>query len=129
VLNEKQKLFCRLLLKYKWDRIKAYTEAYPNCSEESARREASRLLTNVDIYEYMEVLGKEIANRDIITVQEVLEGIKEDIKDAKEVKQYSAALKGRELLGKYLKMFTDRIEANVTGDIHINWGKLKKNGN
>ena len=119
MLNEKQKLFCRELLKNKFNATKAYQKAYPDCSKESSRIEASRLLTNDNVEKYIQKLTEKEEKKDLITVKEVLEGIKEDITDAKSVRQYSAALKGRELLGKYLKMFTEKIEHDGNIDLNI----------
>ena len=47
-MNEKQEIFIREYLK-DFNGTRAYKAAYPDCSDESARRTASRLLTNVDI--------------------------------------------------------------------------------
>ena len=47
-MNEKQEMFIREYLK-DFNGTRAYKAAYPDCSDESARRTASRLLTNVDI--------------------------------------------------------------------------------
>jgi phage terminase small subunit len=47
----------------------AYQRAYPQASEESARREASRLLTNVDIQEYMGTVIAGVLRRDKIPLE------------------------------------------------------------
>jgi phage terminase small subunit len=47
----------------------AYIRAYPQSSEESARRQASRLLTNVDIQEYLSSVIAEALHRDKIPVE------------------------------------------------------------
>jgi hypothetical protein len=47
----------------------AYRRAYPRASEESARREASRLLTKVDIQEYMSSVIAEVLQRDKIPLE------------------------------------------------------------
>jgi phage terminase small subunit len=47
----------------------AYQRAYPQSSEESARRQASRLLTNVDIQEYLSSVIAEALHRDKIPVE------------------------------------------------------------
>jgi len=47
----------------------AYMKAYPRATEESARREASRLLTNVDIQEYLAATLAEILKQDKIPLE------------------------------------------------------------
>lgn len=47
-MNDNQKIFVVEYLK-DFNGTRAYKVAYPNCSDESARRNASRLLTNDDI--------------------------------------------------------------------------------
>jgi phage terminase small subunit len=47
----------------------AYQRAYPRASEESARREASRLLTKVDIQEYMSAVIAGVLQRDKIPLE------------------------------------------------------------
>jgi phage terminase small subunit len=47
----------------------AYIRAYPQASEETARRNASRLLTNADIQEYMGAVIAEVLRRDKIPLE------------------------------------------------------------
>jgi phage terminase small subunit len=47
----------------------AYQKAYPESSEESARRDASRLLTKADIQEYMAAAIEEILQKDKIPLE------------------------------------------------------------
>jgi phage terminase small subunit len=47
----------------------AYQRAYPQASEESARRNASRLLTNADIQEAMSSVIAEVLRRDKISLE------------------------------------------------------------
>jgi phage terminase small subunit len=47
----------------------AYQRAYPKASEESARRNASRLLTNADIQEYMSAVLAEIIQRERLPLE------------------------------------------------------------
>lgn len=47
-LTEKQKIFVSEYVK-DFNGTRAYKAAYPDCNEESARRQGSRLLTNVDV--------------------------------------------------------------------------------
>ena len=59
-LTEKQKIFCREYI-YDWNGTRAYKVAYPDVKkEESAKAAASRLLTNVNISEYIELIQKDL---------------------------------------------------------------------
>jgi phage terminase small subunit len=155
-LNEKQKLFCREYI-IDFNATRAYNKTYPDCTEESARRAAHLLLTNIDIQSF---INKEIEDRkerlnisqdriiyelikiafsDINDYVDVIDG-KTYIKDIKELdtsilceinsiqteienekKGYQSIktntkiklcdkLKALELLGKHLKLFTDKTE-------------------
>jgi phage terminase small subunit len=124
-LSEQHKLFARNLLKHKFNQTKAYIETYPDSKPNSAKVDASRLLTNANLTEYIQQLVEEQEKEDMITVEWVIKGIKETIG---EVEKPEAKYKGYELLGKYLKMFTDRIEGSMTVDIDTDKAKesLKK---
>lgn len=59
-LTEKQKIFCREYI-YDWNGTRAYKAAYPDVKkEESAKAAASRLLANVNISEYIELIQKDL---------------------------------------------------------------------
>lgn len=110
-MNDKQKAFCHALLKNKFNQTKAYKEAYPDCkTDKAAKTNASRLLTNAYVQEYLAELTDRLDEEELITEKEIIQGIIDDIDGAREHKQYSASIKGRELLGKYKKMFTDKVE-------------------
>lgn len=59
-LTEKQKIFCREYI-IDWNGTRSYQVAYPDVNKtESARAAASRLLTNVNISEYIELIQQEL---------------------------------------------------------------------
>jgi phage terminase small subunit len=129
-ISEKHKLFCMNLIKKKFNQTKAYIATYPNIDPENARVNASQLLTKANVKDYLEELKKEYNLNDYIEVQDVIDGILDDIEGARQNKQYSAAMKGRELLGKYKAMFTDKIETNGTVRNIMTFGDaIKKRGN
>jgi phage terminase small subunit len=79
-------------------------------SKKTASSIGQRLLKNVEV---REEIDREIALRCTklqITADSVIEGIKEIIDNSRKVGQWATALKGYELLGKYLKLFTDKTE-------------------
>jgi phage terminase small subunit len=51
-LTEKNKIFCREYI-FDWNGSRAYKVAYPNVTDETAKVNASRLLTNANLKEYI----------------------------------------------------------------------------
>ena len=110
-LTPNQRLF---LAEYLIDRnaTRAYKKAYPNVrTEKAAQAQASRLLGNAIIQlEINKALEKQ-EKRTLITADEVLKNIMRIANKAEEAEKLSDALKGQELLGRHLKMFTDKFES------------------
>jgi phage terminase small subunit len=108
-LTEKQKQFCREYLK-----DFNGTQAAIRCgySENSAKQIASENLTKLDIVTYLNTLLQEKANNDNITISEIIKDLKDIKKNTSE--KTSDRLKALELLGRYLQMFTDKLQ--LSGD-------------
>ena len=70
-LNEQQKTFCLLYLKYKFNQTKAYREAY-GCDYDTARSNASRLLTKANISKQIKSLKLELRNNSFIDIQDII---------------------------------------------------------
>ena len=128
-LNEKQKLFCLEYLKdFNWTR--AYQKVYWWTSD-SARRQASRLLTKVHIQEYLwSKVEKKVEKLDVWVdyvlnwlreIAEIWMGRKEVEKNWKKqrILDLSNANSAYEKLWKYNKLFTDRVEQDGTLNINI----------
>ena len=128
-LNEKQKLFCLEYLKdFNWTR--AYQKIYWWTSD-SARRQASRLLTKVHIQEYLwSKVEKKVEKLDVWVdyvlnwlreIAEIWMGRKEVEKNWKKqrILDLSNANSAYEKLWKYNKLFTDRVEQDGTLNINI----------
>ena len=60
---------------------------------------------------------EERSKRTEISADYVLKSIKRIAEAAEEAAEYNAALKGHELIGKHLKLFTDKTEVKHEGDI------------
>lgn len=73
-MNEKQKRFVIEYLK-DFNGTRAYKEAY-NCSDEVARRSASRLLTNVDIQKAIQEQSKKQLEEAEISVNDIINELK-----------------------------------------------------
>jgi phage terminase small subunit len=88
------------------------TQAAIKCgySPKTAVKQASRLLTNADIKNAIQSEMDKRAKKTNITAEYVLNGIKDTIEKAQLNDRYSETLKGLELLGKHLKLFTDKHE-------------------
>lgn len=133
-LNEKQKMFCLEYLKdFNWTR--AYQKAYW-WTAESARRLASKLLTNVHIQAYLSSKVEKKVEKADVWVDFVLSWLKEIaliwmwkqkvMKNWKEqyILDLSNANSAYEKLWKYNKLFTDKVEQS--GDLSINIVSYKK---
>jgi phage terminase small subunit len=55
------------------------------------------------------------------TALDVLKDIQDVTREAREAGDWRAALKGLELEGKHLGMFTDKLDATLQGDLTIRW--------
>lgn len=75
-MNEKQKLFVIEYLK-DFNGTRAYKAAYPDCNDESARRLASRLLTNVDIQQAIREQADKRLEKTEVDVEYIISNIKE----------------------------------------------------
>jgi phage terminase small subunit len=82
-------------------------------SKAAASAIGSRLLRTAKLRQEIEEQTSKRCEKLDITTDFVLEGIRDVTQRAQAIGQFGAALKGYELLGKHLKLFTDKTE--VTG--------------
>lgn len=143
-LEEKQQLFVHEYIK-DLNGTKAAIRAH--YSEDTARQQASRLLSNANIQNAIAELKEQRNERLNIDADYVIKTIVETIERCSQAKQvydksgelvmtetpdgglapaykYDATnvLKGAELLGRHLVMFTDKSEVQTDGNISINIG-------
>lgn len=119
---------------------RAYKKAYPNVKKDSvAKAAASRLLTNVNLKNYIDEQLKKIEDESIADATEVMkyltavmrnelteevvvvEGEGEGCSSARIVKKDISAKdrnKAAELLGKRYRLFVDKIEADVNANVN-----------
>ena len=102
-----QTLFCQ---EYIIDLNSAQAAIRAGYSVKTARTIGSRLLTNVDIAEKIQQLSAKHAENVGITAEWVLNGIKELTDRLIETEDPKAAYKGYELGGKYLTLFSEKID-------------------
>lgn len=103
-------------------RKQAFVDAYlvePNAtraavlagySKKTAKQQGSRLLSSVDVRAALEERNAKRAEKAHLSGEKVLADIDRLAKKAEEAGEYNAAIKGRELLGKHLALFTEKIE-------------------
>jgi phage terminase small subunit len=81
-------------------------------SRKTARQQGDRLLTNVDIARAIQPAVDERKERTSIKADDVLKSIERLAIAAEAAGNWNAALRGQELLGKHLKLFTDMVKVD-----------------
>lgn len=71
-LNNLQKRFCQEYLKLGMNATQAYLTVYKTKNEECARKSASRLLTNVDIQNYINELQVKVEEKAIVSIEDIV---------------------------------------------------------
>lgn len=112
-LNNKQKIFCREYVKNGSNGTAAYMKAYSKCTEETARRNASKLLTNTDIQGYIKELQDKAESKDIMTTIQKKEFLTKMILKDKKANR-SDKLKALDILNKMDGEYITRVEADVS---------------
>lgn len=111
-LTKKQELFCMEYLK-DFNTGRAYSVAYNKKKITNAVYSAGcRLLKNVKIQAFLKEYGNKKTEEQGVTIEYIIKGIK-DIADKGYAKD-TDRLKALELLGRWKKMFTDKLEVEGT---------------
>ena len=120
-LNEKQRRFCELYVSNGYKQTEAYQEAYGLDSKDSAKVNASRILKNQKIREYITQLQKEAFKAQCINAERVATKLAEIAFAQKDDQYYTAPnqLKALDLLQKQLGLQNQKIEMS-SQDININ---------
>lgn len=87
-------------------------------SPKTARQQADQLLSKLDVREAVAKAQAEKASEVGRTAQDVLKDIMECTTQAREDGDLKTALKGLELQGKHLGMFTDKLNLSGAVDFH-----------
>lgn len=90
-------------------------------SARTAKSQGQRMLTNVDIDTAIKAAQKQRAEKVGRTAEDVLRDIQDVTRAAVGKGDIKNALKGLELEGKHLGMFTDRVKNEISGGIEITW--------
>lgn len=107
-LTDKQRLFCHEYLKDLNGTQAAIRAGY---SENSAQQMSTENLSKPLVSEYLNKLKEEKFRQVDITVEDIINDIIETRKAAAESEKLSDRLKANELLGKYKKMWTDKVDS------------------
>lgn len=84
-------------------------------SMKTANQQGARLLVNVGIQQAIQQAQKERTERIQVTQDSVLEGIMRCTEASEKLEDYKTALKGFELQGRHLGMFTDKVKNEHSG--------------
>jgi phage terminase small subunit len=106
-VTPKQQLFVR---EYLVDLNATQAAIRAGYSAKTARSIGSELLTNHDIAAAVQAAADKRSAKAEITAQAVLQNIQRIATRAEADDDWQAALKGNELLGKHLKLFTEKVE-------------------
>lgn len=72
-LSNNQKLFCQEYLKLGMNGTQAYMKVYKSCNkEETAKANASRLLTNANIREYIKMLQNKVEEKAVVKIEDIV---------------------------------------------------------
>lgn len=112
-LTPKQVMFCK---EYIVDLNGTQAAIRAGYSEKTAAEQSSRLLTNVRIQSYVQSLLNKRIKKVELTAEDVLLDILDTRKTAKEQDKLNERIKCNELLGKHLKMFTDKLDVGGQED-------------
>ena len=119
-LNNKHKIFCREYVKNGLNGTKAYMKAYPDCTEETARINASKLLTKTNIQNYIKELQDKAESKDIMTTIQKKEFLTNMIlkdKDANRTDRLRALDILNKMDGEYIEKVETKVSANLVVDI------------
>jgi len=106
-LTKKQEMFCK---EYMIDLNATQAAIRAGYSEDTAGQIGHENLKKLEIQERMQELMEERSKKVLVTAEYVITTIKDTVDEAKEEKDRTNTLKGSELLGKHLKLFTDKHE-------------------
>lgn len=116
-MNDKHRRFCEEYLK---DSNGAQAAIRAGYSERTAKVQASRLLTNVDLKSYIKERQKELDNDAGFTREKILNALFENHNIARSLEQTNASNKALELIGKAIGLFVEKQEVEHSGTIGQN---------
>lgn len=143
-MTEKQKRFCEEYLKTSGNGTQAYMNVYKTKNEKTARVNASKILTNTSIKNYINELSEKVENDAIADIQEIQEKLTSIIRgtiteqvivtslvgdgksEAKVIEKKPSIkdmIKACEILGRMLGAFNDKIIIDGAVPVVISGGE------
>lgn len=113
-LSPRQKIFVK---EYLVDLNATQSAIRAGFSAKTAQEQSSRMLSNVMIQAEIQAEMDKRAEKVAVTAQDVLDSILRIRAKAEAADKHSDALRANELLGKHLKLFTDKVE--VSGELNV----------
>ena len=117
-LNTQQEMFCREFIACKYNGGKAYEKVYATKNNNSARAGAVRLMKMPEIKERINQLEKEIFEENHITPEHIANELSE-MAFGEDTPQ-NIKLKALDLLQKQTGLQTQKVQADLNNNIHIN---------
>ena len=114
-MNNQQITFCQEYVKNGNNGTKAYLIAYPDVTEETAKVNASRLLTNANVKAYIKELQNKIEKKRIMSIEERMDWLTNVINSNENINN---KLKALEILNKMDGVYTQNIA--VKGEMNLN---------
>ena len=111
-LTDKQEMFC---LEYLKDLNGTQAAIRAGYSEDSARQIATENLSKPSIENRLQQLMEERTKKIEIEIDDILQDIIDTRKECANEGKHSDRLKANELLGKYKKMWTDKVDVQPLG--------------
>ena len=116
MLSNRQKQF---VLEYPIDCNATQAAIRAGYSVHTANEQAARLLAKVSIREAINAVLDKRAEKTALTSESVIQSLLRIRDAAQKEKKYSDAIRANELLGKHLKMFSDRPEYSANANHNI----------
>lgn len=88
-------------------------------SEKTAYSQGQRLLKNVEVEKFLSERARSASQKVDLSAERVLRGLYEEATRTGDGASHGARVSAWGLLGKYHKLFTDRIEADITSDVTV----------
>jgi phage terminase small subunit len=123
-LTPKQEKFCQLIASG-MNQTDAYRDAYDTARWKPAtiHREAKKMMDTPKIFARIAELGAPAIEKVNITIEGVLTDLQRLAEKTEQAEKYGEAIKATELLGKYLKMFTDKTQHSGDMNLNIRWAE------
>jgi phage terminase small subunit len=113
-LNEKQ---ARFVAEYLKDLNATQAAMRAGYSKRTSYAQGCRLLKHVEVAKAVATGQAKVAEKLELSAEKVLADIARICQKAEEAEEYSPAIKGHELLGKHLKLFTEVVESTSTVNV------------